>query len=161
MTFNRTVLPSYYGLLRLCCEHSRTFTRQLSTHSNMKWAFENLTPRMNQYPQVGPTSKKMLTEHTGYGAVSCVLCVCCYALLFVFFLLFSFSFFCLFVSGSAWLQMCLCLGLCLYLCAFTYRCKCPVGIHEVVADSRVCSSLRLWTSCFLSCICLRGVLQLI
>ena len=121
VTFNRTVLPSYYGLLRLCCEHSRTFTRQLSTHSNMKWAFENLTPRMNQYPQVGPTSEKMLTEHTGYGAVSlCVLCVCCYALLFVFFLLFSFSFFCLFVSGSAWLQMCLCLGLCLYLCAFTY-----------------------------------------
>lgn len=51
VTFNRNVLPAYYGLLRLCCEHSRSFTRQLSTHSNMKWAFENLTTRMNQYPQ--------------------------------------------------------------------------------------------------------------
>ena len=52
LTFNRNVLPAYYGLLRLCCEHSPSFTRQLSTHSNMKWAFENLTTRMNQYPQV-------------------------------------------------------------------------------------------------------------
>ena len=52
VTFNRNVLPAYYGLLRLCCEHSRTFTRQLAGHSNMKWAFENLTTRMNQYPQV-------------------------------------------------------------------------------------------------------------
>lgn len=51
VTFNRNVLPAYYGLLRLCCEHSRTFTRQLAGHSNMKWAFENLTTRMNQYPQ--------------------------------------------------------------------------------------------------------------
>ncbi|KAJ7390778.1 Ubiquitin carboxyl-terminal hydrolase 34 [Desmophyllum pertusum] len=51
VTFNRNVLPAYYGLLRLCCEHSRTFTRQLAIHSNMKWAFENLTIRMNQYPQ--------------------------------------------------------------------------------------------------------------
>ena len=52
LTFNRNVLPAYYGLLRLCCEHSPSFTRQLSTHSTMKWAFENLTTRMNQYPQV-------------------------------------------------------------------------------------------------------------
>ncbi|KAL9953976.1 hypothetical protein ACROYT_G041461 [Oculina patagonica] len=51
VTFNRNVLPAYYGLLRLCCEHSRSFTRQLAVHSNMKWAFENLTIRMNQYPQ--------------------------------------------------------------------------------------------------------------
>ena len=52
LTFNRSVLPAYYGLLRLCCEHSRTFTHQLAVHSNMKWAFENLTPRINHYPQV-------------------------------------------------------------------------------------------------------------
>lgn len=51
VTFNRNVLPAYYGLLRLCCEHSPSFTRQLANHSNMKWAFENLTTRMNQYPQ--------------------------------------------------------------------------------------------------------------
>ena len=52
LTFNRNVLPAYYGLLRLCCEYSRAFTRQLAVHSNMKWAFENLTPRVNHYPQV-------------------------------------------------------------------------------------------------------------
>ena len=52
VNFNRNVLPAYYGLLRLCCEHSRSFTHQLAVHSNMKWAFENLTIRMNQYPQV-------------------------------------------------------------------------------------------------------------
>ena len=57
LTFNRNVLPAYYGLLRLCCEHSPSFTRQLSTHSNMKWAFENLTTRMNQYPQVSNSLK--------------------------------------------------------------------------------------------------------
>ncbi|XP_027055599.1 ubiquitin carboxyl-terminal hydrolase 34-like [Pocillopora damicornis] len=51
VNFNRNVLPAYYGLLRLCCEHSRSFTHQLAVHSNMKWAFENLTIRMNQYPQ--------------------------------------------------------------------------------------------------------------
>ncbi|XP_068081544.1 ubiquitin carboxyl-terminal hydrolase puf [Anabrus simplex] len=47
--FNRGMLPAYYGLLRLCCQHSRTFTRQLASHQNLHWAFKNITPHPTQY----------------------------------------------------------------------------------------------------------------
>ncbi|XP_028827085.1 ubiquitin carboxyl-terminal hydrolase 34 isoform X3 [Denticeps clupeoides] len=48
--FNRTMLPAYYGILRMCCEHSPAFTRQLASHQNIQWAFKNLTPHASQYP---------------------------------------------------------------------------------------------------------------
>ncbi|KAB0400400.1 hypothetical protein E2I00_007062, partial [Balaenoptera physalus] len=48
--FNRGMLPAYYGILRLCCEQSPAFTRQLASHQNIQWAFKNLTPHASQYP---------------------------------------------------------------------------------------------------------------
>lgn len=50
--FNRGMLPAYYGILRLCCEQSPAFTRQLASHQNIQWAFKNLTPHASQYPGV-------------------------------------------------------------------------------------------------------------
>ncbi|XP_072031378.1 LOW QUALITY PROTEIN: ubiquitin carboxyl-terminal hydrolase 34-like [Amphiura filiformis] len=50
--FNRVMLPAYYGLLRLCCQQSTQFARQLATHQNMQWAFRYLTPHASQYPMV-------------------------------------------------------------------------------------------------------------
>jgi len=50
--FNRGLLPAYYGLLRLCCLQSRTFTRQLANHQNLHWAFKNITPHPTQYNAV-------------------------------------------------------------------------------------------------------------
>ncbi|GAB6022101.1 hypothetical protein CHUAL_006244 [Chamberlinius hualienensis] len=50
MIFNRFMLPAYYGLLRLCCQQSRPFTRQLANHQNIHWAFKNITPYPAQYP---------------------------------------------------------------------------------------------------------------
>ncbi|XP_037090627.1 ubiquitin carboxyl-terminal hydrolase puf-like, partial [Pollicipes pollicipes] len=47
--FNRSTLPAYYGLLRLCCSQSRAFTRQLANHQNLQWAFKNITPYPAQY----------------------------------------------------------------------------------------------------------------
>ncbi|XP_077867964.1 ubiquitin carboxyl-terminal hydrolase 34-like [Saccoglossus kowalevskii] len=47
--FNRVMLPAYYGLLRLCCQQSPSFTRQLAGHQNLQWAFKNLTPYASQY----------------------------------------------------------------------------------------------------------------
>lgn len=44
------MLPAYYGLLRLCCQQSRTLTRQLAAHQNLQWAFKNITPHPTQYP---------------------------------------------------------------------------------------------------------------
>lgn len=44
------MLPVYYGLLRLCCQQSRTLTRQLAGHQNLQWAFKNITPHPTQYP---------------------------------------------------------------------------------------------------------------
>ncbi|XP_048585971.1 ubiquitin carboxyl-terminal hydrolase 34 isoform X2 [Nematostella vectensis] len=67
ITFNRNVLPAYYGLLRLCCEHSRAFTRQLAAHSNMKWAFENLTTRVKHYPQAIDELFALMRLFSGYG----------------------------------------------------------------------------------------------
>ena len=49
VAFNRIMLPTYYGLLRMCCLQSRTFTRQLSLHQNLQWAFKNITPYTTQY----------------------------------------------------------------------------------------------------------------
>jgi ubiquitin carboxyl-terminal hydrolase 34 len=43
------MLPAYYGLLRLCCQQSRTLTRQLAGHQNLQWAFKNITPHPTQY----------------------------------------------------------------------------------------------------------------
>ncbi|KAL1475021.1 hypothetical protein MTO96_037596 [Rhipicephalus appendiculatus] len=34
VVFNRCMLPAYYGLLRLCCQQSRAFARQLAAHQN-------------------------------------------------------------------------------------------------------------------------------
>ena len=66
MLFNRCMLPSYYGLLRLCCVHSRHFTRQLAQHQNIQWAFKNITPYPSQYSAVS-------TLHVPYSAVSTTL----------------------------------------------------------------------------------------
>ncbi|KAG8184718.1 hypothetical protein JTE90_019322 [Oedothorax gibbosus] len=49
IVFNRCMLPAYYGLLRLCCQQSRTFTRSLAAHQNIQWAFKNITPYNTQY----------------------------------------------------------------------------------------------------------------
>ena len=49
VAFNRMMLPTYYGLLRMCCQQSAAFTRQLSVHQNLQWAFKNITPYTTQY----------------------------------------------------------------------------------------------------------------
>ena len=49
VNYNRLMLPAYYGLLRLCCQQSRLFTRQLAQHQSIQWAFKNITPFMTQY----------------------------------------------------------------------------------------------------------------
>lgn len=56
IVFNRCMLPAYYGLLRLCCQQSRTFTRQLANHQNIQWAFKNITPYTTQYNAVSISS---------------------------------------------------------------------------------------------------------
>lgn len=43
------MLPAYYGLLRFCCQQSRSLTRQLAAHQNLQWAFKNITPHPTQY----------------------------------------------------------------------------------------------------------------
>ncbi|ELU04220.1 hypothetical protein CAPTEDRAFT_219867 [Capitella teleta] len=49
ITFNRQMLPAYYGILRMCCQQSRAFTRQLAQHQNMQWAFKNISTYPTQY----------------------------------------------------------------------------------------------------------------
>lgn len=49
VNFNRVMLPTYYGLLRMCCQQSKAFTRQLAQHQNLQWAFKNITPYTTQY----------------------------------------------------------------------------------------------------------------
>ena len=49
VNFNRMMLPTYYGLLKLCCVESRHFRRQLAQHQNIQWAFKNITPYYTQY----------------------------------------------------------------------------------------------------------------
>lgn len=60
--FNRIMLPSYYGLLNLCCAQSRSFTRQLSNHQNMSWAFKNITPYYTQYQNAANELFKLMRQ---------------------------------------------------------------------------------------------------
>lgn len=55
------MLPAYYGLLRMCCEQSRTLTRQLAAHQNLQWAFKNITPHPTQYPAAVDELFKLMT----------------------------------------------------------------------------------------------------
>ena len=57
--FNRGMLPAYYGILRMCCEQSPAFTRQLASHQNIQWAFKNLTPPASQYPGVSAAGRPL------------------------------------------------------------------------------------------------------
>ncbi|XP_017767834.1 PREDICTED: ubiquitin carboxyl-terminal hydrolase 34 [Nicrophorus vespilloides] len=50
VVYNRAMLPAYYSLLRMMCQLSRIFTRQLAQHQNLQWAFKNITPHPSQYP---------------------------------------------------------------------------------------------------------------
>ncbi|KAK9875298.1 hypothetical protein WA026_007696 [Henosepilachna vigintioctopunctata] len=65
--YNRAMLPAYYGLLRMMCQQSRVFTRQLAQHQNLQWAFKNITPHPTQYPQAVDELFKlmqlMVTKH--------------------------------------------------------------------------------------------------
>lgn len=63
--FNRVMLPAYYGLLRLCCQQSRTFTRQLAAHQNIQWAFKNITPHPTQYSTVSLSRISFLDVEIG------------------------------------------------------------------------------------------------
>ncbi|CAH1127870.1 unnamed protein product [Ceutorhynchus assimilis] len=49
--YNRAMLPAYYGILRMMCQQSRVFTRNLANHQNLQWAFKNITPHPTQYTQ--------------------------------------------------------------------------------------------------------------
>lgn len=55
------MLPAYYGLLRMCCEQSRSLTRQLAAHQNLQWAFKNITPHPTQYPLAVDELFKLMT----------------------------------------------------------------------------------------------------
>ncbi|CAG7822666.1 unnamed protein product [Allacma fusca] len=48
--FNRSMLPAYYAILRMCCQTSRSFALQLARHQNITWAFKNISPYPTQYP---------------------------------------------------------------------------------------------------------------
>ncbi|ALC45917.1 CG5794 [Drosophila busckii] len=61
VTYNRSMLPAYYGLLRLCCEQSRPLTRQLAQHQNLQWAFKNITPHPTQYSAAVDELFKLMT----------------------------------------------------------------------------------------------------
>uniref|UniRef100_A0A1A9ZZN0 ubiquitinyl hydrolase 1 n=1 Tax=Glossina pallidipes TaxID=7398 RepID=A0A1A9ZZN0_GLOPL len=61
VAYNRAMLPAYYGLLRLCCEQSRSLTRQLAAHQNLQWAFKNITPHPTQYAAAVDELFKLMT----------------------------------------------------------------------------------------------------
>ena len=50
VNFNRSMLPTYYGLLRLCCAANTSFCRTLASHQNIQWAFKNIAPYSTQVP---------------------------------------------------------------------------------------------------------------
>ncbi|KAG7298078.1 hypothetical protein JYU34_018848 [Plutella xylostella] len=50
VSYNRTMLPPYYALLRLFARRSASFARALAQHQNIHWAFRNIAPHAHLYP---------------------------------------------------------------------------------------------------------------
>ncbi|XP_041969100.1 ubiquitin carboxyl-terminal hydrolase puf [Aricia agestis] len=50
VAYNRSMLPPYYALLRMCCRRSAAFARGLAQHQNIHWAFRNIAPHAHLYP---------------------------------------------------------------------------------------------------------------
>ena len=50
--YNSVFLEKYYTVLRLACEKSPAFVRDLSTQGNTFWALQNILPYYNLTPNV-------------------------------------------------------------------------------------------------------------
>lgn len=50
IAFNKTFLPFYFATMRMFCEASPAFLRFLGKHTNMHWAFKNISPYYHHYP---------------------------------------------------------------------------------------------------------------
>ncbi len=50
ISYNRQCLHPYYASIRLLCQYSPVYTREMSTHSNFYWAFKHIMPYCNLYP---------------------------------------------------------------------------------------------------------------
>lgn len=51
ISYNRQCLHPYYASLRLLCEHSKVYLREMCQHTNFQWAFKHIMPYSIQYPQ--------------------------------------------------------------------------------------------------------------
>ncbi|CAF0722648.1 unnamed protein product [Brachionus calyciflorus] len=50
ISYNRQCLHPYYASLRLLCQHSLVYLKQMCQHSNFQWAFKHILPYSIQYP---------------------------------------------------------------------------------------------------------------
>ena len=50
ISYNRQCLHPYYASIRLLCQHSPAYLREMTTHSNFQWAFKHIMPYSIQYP---------------------------------------------------------------------------------------------------------------
>jgi ubiquitin carboxyl-terminal hydrolase 34 len=48
--YNRNCLHVYYGVIRICMQHSYDYARQMCQHANFTWAFKHILPYSIQYP---------------------------------------------------------------------------------------------------------------
>ncbi len=49
ISYNRQCLHPYYATIRLLCQNSAAYTREMSVHSNFQWAFKHIMPYSVQY----------------------------------------------------------------------------------------------------------------
>lgn len=49
ISYNRQCLHAYYASIRLLCQSSPLYTKEMSTHSNFQWAFKHIMPYSSQY----------------------------------------------------------------------------------------------------------------
>ncbi len=51
ISYNKQCLHAYYATLRVLCERSEAYTREMCMHSNFNWAFKHIFPFYALYPQ--------------------------------------------------------------------------------------------------------------
>ncbi len=72
ISYNRQCLHPYYATIRLLCQSSAAYTREMSVHSNFQWAFKHIMPYSGQYSSAVQELNKcvQLFIHQSSGAGS-------------------------------------------------------------------------------------------
>ena len=68
ISYNRQCLHPYYATIRLLCQASPAYAKEMTSHSNFQWAFKHIMPFANYYPTAVQELNKCIQVFIGQEA---------------------------------------------------------------------------------------------